>query len=40
VLETVTEREEKSLELTGKVKQALIYPVAIAVIAVAMIASS
>ncbi len=37
MLETVTEREEKSLELTGKVKQALIYPVAIAVIAVAMI---
>lgn len=37
VLEIVTEREEKSLELTRKVKQALIYPVAIAVIAVAMI---
>ncbi|MDQ1344309.1 MAG: hypothetical protein QG650_1029, partial [Patescibacteria group bacterium] len=38
VLEIVTEREEKSLELSRKVKQALIYPIAIAVIAVSMIA--
>jgi type IV pilus assembly protein PilC len=38
VLETVTEREEKSLELGSKVKAALIYPLAIAVIAAAMIA--
>lgn len=38
VLEIVTEREEKSLELSRKVKQALIYPVAIAFIAVGMIA--
>lgn len=38
VLEIVTEREEKSLELNRKVRQALIYPVAIAVVAVAMIA--
>lgn len=37
VLEIVTEREEKSLELSRKVKQALVYPVAIAIIAVGMI---
>lgn len=37
VIEIITEREEKSLELSRKVKQALIYPVAIAVIAAAMI---
>ncbi len=37
VLETVTEREERGLELSRKVKQALIYPVAIAVIAAAMV---
>ncbi len=37
VLEIVTEREEKSLELSRKVRQALVYPIAIAVIAVAMI---
>lgn len=36
-LEIVTEREEKSLELSRKVKQALIYPCAIAIIAIAMI---
>lgn len=38
VLEIVTEREEKSLELSRKVRQALVYPVAIAIVAVAMIA--
>lgn len=37
VLEIVTEREEKSLELSRKVRQALVYPIAIAVVAVAMI---
>ena len=37
VIELITEREEKSLELSRKVRQALIYPVAIAVIAMTMI---
>lgn len=37
-IEIVTEREEKGLELSRKVRQALIYPAAIAAIATAMIA--
>lgn len=37
VLEILTEREEKQLELDRKIKQALIYPVSIVVVAMGMI---
>lgn len=37
VLEIITDREEKQLELEGKIRQALIYPISIVIVAILMV---